>query len=109
MRAWSRFEEFYFKINAIIALMKTTLFLLLFSVHLFAGSIRVAVAANVGFAMPELVAAFRAHHPDTRVETLIGGSGKLAAQIQRGKTLARDRRSALYPHRSGHDTAQAIR
>jgi molybdate transport system substrate-binding protein len=64
--------------------MKTILFLLISLLSLQAGSIRVAIAANVGYAMPDLVKAFESRHPDTHVDTLIGGSGKLAAQIQRG-------------------------
>jgi len=64
--------------------MKTILFLLLSLLSLQAGSIRVAIAANVGYAMPDLIKAFESHHPDTHVDILIGSSGKLAAQIQRG-------------------------
>ena len=64
--------------------MKWVAFFFALFMGLQAGSIRVAIAANVGYAMPDLVKAFESHHPNTRVETLIGGSGKLAAQIQRG-------------------------
>jgi molybdate transport system substrate-binding protein len=64
--------------------MKWVAFFFALFMGLQAGSLRVALAANVSYVMPELIAAFRVHHPQTQVETLIGGSGKLAAQIRRG-------------------------
>ena len=57
---------------------------LLLSLFAEAATLRVALAANVSYAMPELIAAFRKHHPDTQVQTTVSGSGKLAAQIRNG-------------------------
>ncbi len=49
-----------------------------------AGSITVAAASDLQFAMPEVVAGFRAAHPDDTVEVIYGSSGKFAAQIENG-------------------------
>ncbi len=57
---------------------------ILLSLFAEAGTLRVALAANVSYAMPELVKAFRSRHPDTQVQTTVSGSGKLAAQIRNG-------------------------
>ena len=44
--------------------------------------IRVAVAANASYAMPHLIKAFEIHYPHTKVQMIIGSSGKLTAQIK---------------------------
>lgn len=49
-----------------------------------AGSITVAVAANVSYAINDLKEAFNAHYPDTKVKVTLGSSGKLTAQIKHG-------------------------
>ena len=49
-----------------------------------AGTIRIALAANVSYAMPSLKAAFAKHHPDTHIQITVSGSGKLATQIRSG-------------------------
>jgi len=49
-----------------------------------AGQIRVAMAANVSYAMPALIRTFAREHPGITIETTVGGSGKLAAQIRNG-------------------------
>ena len=49
-----------------------------------AGSITIAAASDLQFAMPEVVAGFRAAHPDDTVEVIYGSSGKFAAQIENG-------------------------
>ncbi len=48
------------------------------------GSVRIALAANVSYVMPELITAFKKHNPNIRILTTIGGSGKLATQIRGG-------------------------
>ncbi len=58
--------------------------LLLFSTLLSAKEITIAVAANVSYAIDEIKAAFIKEHPETEVHVIVGGSGKLAAQIQSG-------------------------
>ncbi len=58
--------------------------LLLSLTSLVAGEIRIAVAANVSYAIPDLIRAFNRIYPDTRVKVLLGSSGKLTAQIQNG-------------------------
>ena len=60
--------------------MKYILFLLL-SASLFSSNIKVAVAANVQYAMQDLIKKFNSKHPDIKVELNLGSSGKLAAQI----------------------------
>lgn len=65
-------------------LAKLALFNLLFSLSLFAGSINIAVAANVSYAIDSLKAEFKKTHPDTKVLVTLGSSGKLTAQIKNG-------------------------
>ena len=62
--------------------MKKIVFLLLSSLFLTAGEIKVALAANVSFAIGDLIKEFKKAHPDTKVEPIISGSGKLTAQIR---------------------------
>ncbi len=58
--------------------------LMLAATFLGAGEIRIAVAANVSYAMEPLIKAYHAQYPDTKVNIILGSSGKLTAQIQRG-------------------------
>lgn len=60
------------------------LLLVIATVVLQAGSVRVAVAANVSYAMGELVQAFERQHPGIQVQVTLGGTGKLTAQIRHG-------------------------
>ena len=59
-------------------------FLLLFSAYSAAGTIQIAVAANVSYAIDDLKKAFKKIHPDTKVQVVLGSSGKLTAQIKHG-------------------------
>lgn len=49
-----------------------------------AGTIRIAVAANVSYAITPLIEAFNEAYPKTKVEVILGSSGKLTAQISHG-------------------------
>lgn len=49
-----------------------------------AGQITLAAAADLKFAMEEIVAAFQRTHPGDRVETVYGSSGKFRTQIEAG-------------------------
>jgi len=60
------------------------LFILLFSTYSMAGTIQIAVAANVSYAIDDLKKAFKKVHPDTKVQVVLGSSGKLTAQIKHG-------------------------
>ena len=62
------------------------LFLLICSVTVFAekGALTVAAAANLATTIPEINAAFEKSHPGVRVQTTIGSSGALTAQILNG-------------------------
>lgn len=51
---------------------------------LLSDSINVAVAANVSYAIKDIVQAFNKHHPDTKINITLGSSGKLTAQIKHG-------------------------
>ncbi len=51
---------------------------------LYAGSINIAVAANVSYAIDELKAEFNKLYPDTKVDVTLGSTGKLTAQIKNG-------------------------
>lgn len=52
--------------------------------NVYAGSITIAVAANVTYAMDELIEAFNKTYPDTKIQTTLSSSGKLTAQIRNG-------------------------
>lgn len=60
------------------------LLIFLLSVYSMAGSINVAVAANVSYAMDTLITAFNKEHPETKIQVILGSSGKLTAQIKHG-------------------------
>ncbi len=65
--------------------MMIKLLLILISIYtLNAGSISIAVASNVSYAIEELKKEFRKNHPNTDVRITIGSSGKLTAQITYG-------------------------
>ena len=49
-----------------------------------AGQIKVAVAANVSYAIDSLVKEFNKNNPNTQVIVILGSSGKLTAQISHG-------------------------
>ena len=59
---------------------------LLFILALFANAsgIKVAVAANVSFAINDLISLFNSKYRDIKVNVILGSSGKLNAQIKRG-------------------------
>ena len=66
--------------------MKLTLLItvLLLSTCSMAGSIKIAVAANVSYAIDDLKKEFNKLYPDTEVKVTLGSSGKLTAQIKNG-------------------------
>jgi molybdate transport system substrate-binding protein len=49
-----------------------------------ASNLTIAAAADLKFAMDEIVAAFREAHPDDRIDVIYGSSGKFHTQIQQG-------------------------
>lgn len=49
-----------------------------------AAELQVAAAADLKFAMNEIVEAFRQIHPDDKIDVIYGSSGKFHAQIQQG-------------------------
>jgi len=63
---------------------KIVLGILVLSLSLFASKINIAVAANVSYAINDLIAEFNKTNPDTKVEVTLGSSGKLTAQIKNG-------------------------
>jgi len=60
------------------------LVLFFLTLSLYASDIRVALAANVSYAIDELLKEFYKTHPDTKVKITIGGSGNLTSQIRHG-------------------------
>lgn len=56
--------------------------LIFLSSNIFAGEITVAAAANVSYAINKLVMEFNKTNPDTKVQVILGSSGKLVAQIE---------------------------
>ena len=63
---------------------KVILGLALLCSFVFAGTINVAVAANVSYAINDLVAKFNETNKDTQVQITLGSSGKFTAQIENG-------------------------
>ncbi len=71
--------------NSNLIIYKILLSLLLLTLStLSAGKITIAVAANVSYAIDELKAEFTKNNPDTKVQVVLGSSGKLTAQIKNG-------------------------
>lgn len=65
--------------------MKRLLILLALGISaLGAGTINIALAANVSYAIEDLKQEFNKTHPDTKVRVTLGSSGKLTAQIKHG-------------------------
>ena len=63
--------------------MKKVIFaIFLISCSLFGTTIKVAVAANVSYAIDDLKKEFNKKHPDIKVQAILGSSGKLTAQIK---------------------------
>jgi len=63
---------------------KLLITILLISTYSMAGTINIAVAANVSYAMDALKKEFRTLYPETKVQVTLGSSGKLTAQIKNG-------------------------
>jgi molybdate transport system substrate-binding protein len=57
---------------------------LLFAGSIYAGTINIAVAANVSYAIDDLKKEFNKLYPDTKVNVTLGSSGKLTVQIKNG-------------------------
>ncbi|MDX1808984.1 MAG: molybdate ABC transporter substrate-binding protein [Sulfurospirillaceae bacterium] len=57
---------------------------LFLSVSVFAGTINIAVAANVSYAMGALKSEFNKLYPNIKVQVTLSSSGKLTAQIKNG-------------------------
>ena len=57
---------------------------LLLCSSLFAGTIKIAVAANVSYAIDSLIKEFNKNNPKCKVVVILGSSGKLTAQIKNG-------------------------
>jgi len=66
--------------------MKFKLFvtLLLLTTSLISKEIKIAVASNVSYAIEDLKKEFIKLYPDTKVQVILGSSGKLTAQISNG-------------------------
>jgi molybdate transport system substrate-binding protein len=60
------------------------LLITIFSTYIFASKIQIAVSANVSYAIEELKREFNNLYPDINVKIILGGSGKLTAQIENG-------------------------
>jgi molybdate transport system substrate-binding protein len=63
---------------------KIILVLMVLCSSIFAGQVNIAVAANVSYAINELIAEFNKTNPDTKIQVTLGSSGKLTAQIKNG-------------------------
>lgn len=65
-------------------LKRVLLGVMVLSMSLFAGQINIAVAANVSYAIGDLIKEFNKTNPNTEVLVTLGSSGKLTAQIKNG-------------------------
>lgn len=63
---------------------KIVLIVLVLVSGVFAEKINIAVAANVSYAIDDLISEFNKTNPDTKVQVTLGSSGKLTAQIKNG-------------------------
>jgi len=64
--------------------LKLLIIILILSTYSMAGTIQIAVAANVSYAIYDLKKEFNKLYPDTKVKVILGSSGKLTAQIKHG-------------------------
>ncbi|WP_456452440.1 molybdate ABC transporter substrate-binding protein [Hydrogenimonas sp.] len=55
-----------------------------FALSLAAKPVTVAVAANVSYAIDDLIKAYESQHPGQKIRVILGSSGKLTAQIRHG-------------------------
>lgn len=62
--------------------LKILLIMLLLSSLSMAGTIKIAVAANVSYAIDDLKKEFNKLYPDIKVQVVLGSTGKLTAQIK---------------------------
>lgn len=63
---------------------KIILLIIILSLSLFAQTINIALAANVSYAIDDLIKEFNKTNPQTKVQVTLGSSGKLTAQIKNG-------------------------
>ena len=63
---------------------KIILSIIFLASYLNATGINIAVAANVNYAIKDLINEFHKRYPDIEVKTTLGSSGKLTAQIKNG-------------------------
>ncbi|SFV61533.1 Molybdenum ABC transporter, periplasmic molybdenum-binding protein ModA (TC 3.A.1.8.1) [hydrothermal vent metagenome] len=61
---------------------KTVLIYILIINYINAGDVKLALSANVHYAINDLIKKFNEKNPNTNIEVIIGGSGKLTAQIK---------------------------
>ena len=64
--------------------MKKMILLIFLSYQLFSTTLNIAVSANVSYAIDQLRSEFNKMYPDVKVRFIVGGSGKLMAQIKHG-------------------------
>ena len=62
----------------------TILIILIFFTSLTANEVKIAVAANVSYAIDDLIKEFNKKNPNTKIKVNLGSSGKLTAQISHG-------------------------
>ena len=63
---------------------KTIITALSLTFNLYGGTINIAVAANVSYAIDSIKKEFNKVYPETKVQVTLGSSGKLTAQIKNG-------------------------
>ncbi len=71
------------KLSALLRAYVAVMLLAIGSAHA-AGQLRIAAAADLKYALTEIVEQFRAERPEDKVEVIYGSSGKFHAQIRNG-------------------------
>lgn len=65
-------------------MMKLLIIIFILSTSLVASTINIALAANVSYAINDLIKEFNKENPNIKVQITLGSSGKLTAQIKNG-------------------------
>jgi len=63
------------------------LVIFLFVLKLFASTVYIGSAANLTYAMPEIIKAFNKKYPNIHLKVILSSSGKLTAQIVKGANI----------------------
>ncbi len=88
------------------SLLKLTIFLFICVKVSIAETLNIAAAANIQYALDELITEFKRENPNVKVNKIVSSSGKLTAQIMRNAPfdlfLSADMRYPIYLYKRGY-------